>query len=241
MDIDRDLPEREPMMTFADGRVLEGFGVARDEAHSWWKRLSDASSTSGLVPIVTDAESIRAFTERPDQSRTSEENLAVSLRLDVAAQLAADFENALRSREWVRDDVVAYVDGAEPWPEITPRDEGVELLATVPSAPVVLLLEASSSWQAPCVIGYTGWEAFPRPSKHSATLRYFEQRYGARVFTMAGDSVGLSVARPPLSRYEALQTAHEFRVYSEHDIYGDRLTETAAGLLGNRFWRAYWD
>jgi hypothetical protein len=110
--------------------------------------------------------------------------------------------------------------------------------------PEVLLtvLPAEAPWMAPCFLRIGGWNAMPPAQEHAAIFRYWGQKYGAVVATLALDVVELTVAHPPATDAEALALALQQMVYCyEGDTSPGGLLERAAELREASTWYFWWD
>lgn len=95
---------------------------------------------------------------------------------------------------------------------------------------------AAIGWSGPCNYG-TDLSAL------GAVLRSWEDRFGALVTRIDRATLWLSVAAPPLTREHAVHVAAEhFAFCRDVDQEDPRPLRTyAAGLVGRRVWRFWWD
>jgi hypothetical protein len=85
--------------------------------------------------------------------------------------------------------------------------------------------------------------AGPRPELHVAALRRWRRLYGAEVVGLrGGDTLELTVARPPMSRDGALALAREQHAHAPLVVTQGTFTlqALAARLLGGRAWSLWW-
>ena len=81
------------------------------------------------------------------------------------------------------------------------------------------------------------------PDVHVALMRYWHEKYGAELMTLTRDVVEMSVARPPMTREDALELAKEKFLYCQ-DILTQgtqTLERLAAEHLGCPVWFFWWD
>jgi hypothetical protein len=95
----------------------------------------------------------------------------------------------------------------------------------------------------PAHLRWGGWNACPHPEYHVAALRSWRDRFGAELVGLDSDRMDLRLARPPLSRAQALDLAREHYVYCPDSLKQGRgtLSSWAAQLLGNEWWSLWWD
>jgi len=76
-----------------------------------------------------------------------------------------------------------------------------------------------------------------------AALRSWRDRFGAELVGLSTDCMDLRVARPPQSRADALDLAHDHYVYcfDSVDQGVGTLCGWAALLLGHGWWSFWWD
>jgi hypothetical protein len=107
----------------------------------------------------------------------------------------------------------------------------------------VALIPTDDSTTIPAHLRWGGWNACPHPEYHVAALRAWRDRFGAELVGLGFDRMDLRVARPPQSRAQALDLAHEHYVYCS-DIVDQSLgtlSALAALLLGGEWWSFWWD
>lgn len=102
---------------------------------------------------------------------------------------------------------------------------------------------AQHSWQVPCHLMLGNWNACPSPAEMAAVLRYWEQKYGARVVSATHDTLEMRVARPPQTREAALALAQQQYLFCDDLVNqgtGD-VENLAKGLLYSPTWYFWWD
>ncbi|BCJ47166.1 hypothetical protein GCM10010168_72450 [Actinoplanes ianthinogenes] len=222
-----DLPPTVPLFTTPSGVEVVGFPAAGDDALRWWERLRAEYPASGLWPLLMEEDTPEYLADSYTYA-TVDESLAQAYALDGSKLLVPDF-----------------VDEGE-WPS-EPERPGFGLpyfRSGQPAQVTVALVPAAEPWLVPVVLHYGGWNKYPSPGEHAAIMRYWQERYGAELVVLTGTTVEYAVARPPLTRPDALALAGRYRAYNdgEYDLYGaEHLTDLAAGLLGAQVWRMWWD
>jgi hypothetical protein len=99
------------------------------------------------------------------------------------------------------------------------------------------------SWEVPAYLSFGGWNECPAPEEHVALLRYWQEKYGAEIITVLGDTIECTVSRPPIEREQALALAWEQFVYCSDIVYQgtETLSSLAAALCGGKTWFFWWD
>ncbi|MBB4741565.1 hypothetical protein BJY16_005024 [Actinoplanes octamycinicus] len=241
-----DLPPTVTLFTTPGGVEVAGFPAAGDEALRWWERLRAAYPASGRWPLLIEDDTPE-YLEDSFTYASVAESLEQARTLDGAALLAADGERELAGLP--ADLAVAVrreLAGEGTWPA-EPERPGFGLpffRSGQPAQVTVALVPVAEPWLIPVTLHYGGWNKYPAPGEHAAIMRYWQQRYGAEPVVLTGTTVEYAVARPPLTRPDALALAWEYRLYNdgEYDLYrAETLTDLAGGLLGNPVWRMWWD
>jgi hypothetical protein len=107
----------------------------------------------------------------------------------------------------------------------------------------IALLPIDESWQAAAALRFGGWNECPGPEIHVALHRSWFERFGAEVACVTGDTVEMTVRRPPTTRDAALALAWEHYAYC-NDIVDQgtgSVSALAASLLDSGFWFFWWD
>lgn len=108
---------------------------------------------------------------------------------------------------------------------------------------ILALLPTDEPWQAPAWLNFGGWNGCPPPEVQVAWFHEWQRRHGAVVRAIGADMVEMEVEHPPTTREAALRLAEEHYAYCSEVIdSGDaNLEETAAALIGSRWWYFWWD
>jgi hypothetical protein len=170
---------------------------------------------------------------------------------DSVEELIEEAES-LDPAEWLREraegDPEYYEEIHGEWPgEFVPSDSfsgHTNILTGEPYDEVVIaLLPIEAAWQAPCALKTGGWNECPHAAEHASMFRLWEESYGAKVVTISGDTIEMSVARPPSTREEALALAHQQYIYCPDIVQQgtDSIEALAAVLQGGTAWFFWWD
>ncbi|MER7759829.1 DUF4253 domain-containing protein [Streptomyces sp. NPDC097619] len=134
---------------------------------------------------------------------------------------------------------------AEAEAEVFARASAREYLAFCPWVRLGLVA-ADSGAEALTAVGWEGpCNHDNDTAKHSAVVRDWEDRFGARVVAVGFDTLRLSVARPPVDEREALLVAAEHFAFCPDNIWQgggpDGLSGYARELVGAEEWHFWWD
>lgn len=98
-------------------------------------------------------------------------------------------------------------------------------------------------WETAAHLRFGGWNDCPDPAVHVMLHKLWAERYGARLVTLAFDTVELAIEKPIRTREEALEVASLQYEYCNDVV--DQGTETlerlAASLIGAKSWFFWWD
>jgi hypothetical protein len=98
-------------------------------------------------------------------------------------------------------------------------------------------------WKVPAVMKFGGWNACPPPQEHCSVMRFWQEKYGARLACMTHDTVEFMVSKPPTTKEAALLLARDHYLYCEDSVEQGThsLDRLAAGLLEGEAWYFWWD
>ncbi|MEV7682660.1 DUF4253 domain-containing protein [Streptomyces sp. NPDC088341] len=231
-----------------------------DDIERLWGLLLEQQQTTGLRPLLC----------RPGSPARSHLAQADAIRLESV--LAADFDEYRRQRLpfWSSPTPAEVPEGVEPWPhDPGPPFENWPGLAppTAVTADSPSLAQAAARTVASLV--ETEWHELKDcrlalvPARRSADLpallkwsseapvplvcallRSWEERFGAQVVSACGNSLRVSVARPPRELRDAEMLALEHVLSTADSIVDDPPTsfpEYASGLLERSEWWFWWD
>lgn len=168
--------------------------VSGVDAITTWKRLRAEVGTTGNYPLLTnDADWITSVRFHV-QPWSSEETLNVrdawlkSRREDLPPPPRGQLEGESAQNDlYVRYDVELQIE----------RELDI------------VLVPASSSWEALLHLRFGGWDHCPLADEHAAILSDWHRRYGAEIASCTRNTIELLVSRPPRSVSEATDLAIE--------------------------------
>lgn len=147
-----------------------------------------------------------------------------------------------RVRSLVRNPVVG------PWPDIPLlNDLAPSLVYGEEGDPHtrahILLVPATSGSEVPAMLDWGRWLDCPSPELQVATLRNWQQDYGAELVGLSADTMDIRVTRRPMSRDVALDLAREqFAYCADANLQHDQnLSALAATLMADDWWLFWWD
>jgi hypothetical protein len=198
-----------------------------------------AASGRGYPVLLGGTEDYEQIIENAEDIEDDAEEIAKrALAIDTDAWLAERFDSDPEfyeeiNGEWPEDiensnKIIGHTDisGGEPLDEVH-----------------IAVLPTSDSWRVPCLLKFGGWNECPFAEEHAAMFRRWQEKYGARVITVTGDTIEMMVDRPPTTRDEALELAREQYLYCADIV--QQGTETiealAATLLDGPVWFFWWD
>ncbi|WP_428968463.1 DUF4253 domain-containing protein [Sphingomonas sp. Xoc002] len=107
----------------------------------------------------------------------------------------------------------------------------------------ILILPTDKSWEVPAYLHWGGWNACPAPELHVAALQSWNERFGAELAGLNGDTMNVRIRNRPKDRKQAWQLAHELHAYCP-DIVDQGLGSMAAfasELMRTDWWFFWWD
>jgi hypothetical protein len=237
-----------------DERIYE-LVVPPHEMLAYWRRLRDLALVIGHWPILGWGR--RWLDAVPEycvhvESGSTAGILAESERADLACWRQARIDESLTL---VTEDAAEYgleepsdpfedVQGA--WLEdVAPYTSFITARSTEVREPIsplpIALIPTPISWQAPAYLRFDA--GLISPAIHTAMARRWYEQYGAEIIGALPDLIAMQVARPPLTREDALDLAGEQYIYC-NDIVSQgtqTIQALAAGLLGGTAWFFWWD
>jgi hypothetical protein len=201
---------------------------------------------TGQYPfLIGDGEELERLEEAAhDAERGSAEVIRASLEIDVGAWIA-------ERREERREDTEGEFSDEELLGECPiefPGHGSISLHKDIVSGEIIPkvylgLAKIEQPWQLPALIHYGGWNACPFPEEHCAFHRSWQERFGAEITGMSGDTVECVVKNPPRDMKTALDLAWEQYWYC-NDIVDQgcqSIFNLAATLLNSPYWFFWWD
>jgi len=200
--------------------------------------------STGQYPfLIGDGEELeRLEQEAGDAEQGPAEVIRASLEIDLDVWIAR------RHEEWREDAEVSEEELLGDWPIEVAEKGSISLHKDVVSGEIkpkvyLGLAEIEQPWQLPAVIDLGGWNECPCPVEHCAFHRSWQERFGAEITGMSGDTVECLVRNPPRDRQTALGLAWEQYWYC-NDIVDQgcgSISKLAATLLNSPYWFFWWD
>ena len=135
--------------------------------------------------------------------------------------------------------------------DVTGSAEELAAVANVGPGVQLALVPCARGADALAVAGWVPSDGDPGvPETLAAVVRSWEDRFGVRLIGVGGGTLLLSVAAPPVTLEQAVRVAVEhfgFCPEAEpvggfaYDPDGSQFLQYAAGLVGRRLWRFWWD
>ena len=202
-------------------------------------------SGNGVPIILGDEES---FNRVQDGMEVEEGYVLADLVVQMLAEID-EIDPQLWFAERAEEDPEYYAIEAGEWPDDieVPSDNLIahcDILTGEPYPEVfIAAIPAEHSWMTPCYLNFGNWNAVPSAPEHAAIFRYWLEKYGASVVSLADDVVELIVARPPRTREEALALAKEQYIYCPDIVQQGvgSVEALAATLINSTVWFFWWD
>ncbi len=234
---------------------VAGVSVPELEAVRIWSRLVDLVPRTRRWPVVIggadrwDEELDRLNDESEDPGTILKEGLSTDFAVWSEEEIAGARADAEINAQEYGEEAGSRLDPPHgTWPDgvqgtnsFSAHLEGGDRRG--PGHAGIALIPTSRIWEAPAYLRFGGWNACPTAEVQVAAFKSWHERFGAEVFAIAGDTVEMSVTRPPLTREGAIALALEQYVYCADVV--DQGTQTierlAAELLGAPVWFFWWD
>ena len=210
-----------------------------------------ASQPQHTAFILGEPDNLQTCFDVYEDLPTFEESLSRSAELTVdlwRQERAAELSELLRQNPDLED----MDDGPErgDWPSNAMPQSGFfgpkdvltgeyldEVLIGLSPAPV------SRWWETAAHIRFGDWNECPDSGVHVMLHKLWAETYGARLMTMAFDTLELKIEKPINNRDEALEMATLLYEYCNDSVdqgFGT-LEELAASLVGATTWAFWWD
>lgn len=233
--------------TTPDGALLH-LPVLQTHAQALWERLRALVPSTGYWPVLRLSYASMGWSAV--HTRVEVETLAAR-----SAQAVVDEAGGVDLPAWLDARQAEHAgDPADPdeadaqealigsWSSNRTAKQGFWIVtAQLPSPWLELrLVPTSVAWHVPAFFTYGNG---PRPAEHVAILQAWHRRYGAEIVTSAGDTVEMSVSRPPRTRKAAWTLAFDHFAYCPDVVRQGTLTigRLAASLLNCDKWYFWWD
>jgi hypothetical protein len=197
-------------------------------------------NSEGVAVILGDYEAASRTFGLWDESFSMEQELGFLEKADFEAWIAA----AKEDEDFEEDDGIEheeiYPDGVSPMTALT---VGWNYKGHVVPEVFIARLPTPDPVMIPLHLRFGDWNSCPSPWVHAAAARYWEERYGASIVTLAGDIIEYVVERPPATDAQALELAWQ-QYYYCHDIVTQGVGSVATlaqSLKGSSRWYFWWD
>lgn len=223
-----------------DGLVVELRRVPAVAATDVWQALLDDAVSSGLWPIVLSETVSGCFQEHVIDGATEDGRPPASSLIELGSRLDARglLDGWSRERSSPAGERTDYRGSSEVRRLLESSSQAILIPASDDT--VIGLFPGGDSYEIPAILGYGGWNGSPGPAEHVAILKYWQERYGARLLALAHDTIELAVSRPPRPGDDALSVARDHRVYGSN-LLCDSVGVLAAWLPESRYWNFWWD
>jgi hypothetical protein len=216
---------------------FEVLWVPGEKAMSTFQELK---RRKGVTPVILGG---REAFERVEEKYDMDEGADLHAMLEKVASVDAPAWFQRRHDENPEYYEVELGDwqGAQPNTEIRSHED---VLTRKPFPEVALaLVPTDQSWQVPCYLRAGGWNEVPDAIELAAIFRYWEEKYGAAVASMADDVIEMTVSRPPTTPEGALALAHEQFLFAPDLVHQgtEELQVLASALCGGTVWWFWWD
>lgn len=210
-----------------------------------------ASDPESLPFIAGDAFSLSRLLEifeisDEDGAPSAQEIIVEAESFDIHEWLS---ERETEYRSYAEEDGFEFPpnEAVESKPE--PQSGLIGNLDVLSSAPIaqlfvgVLPVPVAQSWKSFSHLRYGNWNECPPPAVHCALHKYWVEKYGVTLATVAFDTVEVMVSKPASTVKEAEELAMQQYLYCNDIIdqgYGS-FDALAASLLGAKTWWFWWD
>lgn len=98
-------------------------------------------------------------------------------------------------------------------------------------------------WHLPAILKYGAWNECPHPEAHCAFHREWQNKFGAEITSMSGDTVECIVKNPPIDQTTAIILAWEQYWYCADIVEQGcgSVANLAATLINSPYWFFWWD
>lgn len=200
------------------------------------KRIAEKGVSVPL--ILGDLPNAKRMTECWSSSFDLDSQLKLATDLDVLGWFAQAREEEAEYYDAEQENLV-HPKGAAPMTSLCggclSQPERTDLLiASIPT---------TDPTTAPLHLRFGDWNACPSPHVHTALARYWRDRYGAELATIAGDIMEFTVERPPSTESEAGELAMQQYLYC-NDIVSQgvgSVATLAVALRHSTRWYFWWD
>lgn len=199
-------------------------------------------STKRYPFIIGGEEELERLSEVMEfDERRPADIVAESLSVDVPAWFEERESEARQG--WFKEE---YVTGE--WPGEAQEKDGIKAhldLLTRAVRPLVYIgvVNVERPWMLPAEAKYGGWNECPDAAVQCAIMRYWGEKHGAEIVSLAGDFIEFVVREPPRTAKDSIKLAWEQYWYC-NDIVDQGMqtvNNLAAGLMNSDYWFFWWD
>jgi hypothetical protein len=198
---------------------------------------------TGLYPfLIGDAEDLGRVEEAAEfNPQDPAEVIKASFEVSIADWIAANRKDA-EEFEFSPTEILGE------WPRKNPEMGSICLHKDIVSKKIkpkvyLGLARIEEPWHLPAVLKYGGWNECPDATIQCAFYRSWQERFGAEITGMSGDTVECAVKRPPTNRDDAIALAWEQYWYCG-DIVDQGcsfISNLAATIMNSPYWFFWWD
>lgn len=201
-----------------------------------------SDSLSPVTPIIMGGnEQISMLTDAIEYNEsTLDEILKGALEINI--------NNFLKEREEEDSEIVNDPEILGEWSDnVKPSNQlaaYTDILTGKPLKEVYVgLVPTIKSYEVPAYIKFGGWNACPDPEQHVALMKYWNEKYGANIISITGDTIECTVDNPPTTKEEAMALAREQFLYCEDIVTQGcgSISALAGTLLNAKYWYFWWD
>ena len=201
--------------------------------------LRSQGSSDAIAVIVGDYDRASRTFDLWDEPYSMEEQESLLQQADFLAWIAMtkageDFEEDGIDHEEI------FPDGASPMTALT---VGWDFKGRAMPEVFIARLPTHDPVMIPLHLRFGDWNSCPPPWLHAAAARYWGERFGASIVTLAGDIIEYVVERPPATDVEALELAWQQYYYCP-DIVTQGVGSVATlaqALRKSTRWYFWWD
>jgi hypothetical protein len=204
--------------------------------------------------LLGDEKSLKYMRENQKfDKRTVEQIIQASLQINTSAWINEQQANFTREQEESPDEEFTAEDLLGDWEETTMEvtaqpaiDPLIQYdMATKQIKPLLYigLVNLEEPWMLPAQVRFGGWNACPEAALQCALMRYWQEKHGAEIITIAHDVIECKVKNPPATKDEAIKLAWEQFWYCEDIVMqgAGTISDLAAGLINSPYWYFWWD
>ena len=222
--------------------------VAASDAAKAYKEHRESAESTGLTPLVlADYRFAETILKRlQDSPASGQKCLAKALKMDGGTFLKKRREKEEKALKKMKESIEEMEESLlGKWPKKPRQSPQLSYLIDRSKEVGILLLEIppADSWQIPALIEFGGWDLVPLPEEQAAVHRRWAEAYGSEVFAISYSTIMCRVARPPMTKEDAIALAWEHYRYCDDRVLqgSDDISTLAAELLNAPEWYFWFD